>query len=153
MRRIAPIVAFLILGSWPTVLMAEEQFEARHPSLYLSVPLTAWSKPNQPLAELGFAIRESHSSPSEYSGSSRQLQLVNFAFSSRGLRNWSAFGIDMTKLHANGDSSDKAEGSTGPGPLVVVGAVVGAVLVTALYAGFMNEIYKAQTRTDCSRRC
>ena len=128
MREIASIVALLITSAWPTALMAEEQFEARHPFLYLSVPLTASSKPNQPLAELGFAIRQSHSPASEYSSSSRQLQLVNFAFSSRGLRNWSAFGVDMTKLRARSDSSEEAESPYG---LVHAVILVGALAVAA----------------------
>lgn len=132
-------VALLITSAWPTGLMADDQFEARHPFLYLSAPLTGVSKPNQPLVEIGFAIRKSSTFATGDFHSSRHLPLVRLAFTGQGLRNWSALGIDMTKLHANDDSSDGTESPSGLRRAVMVGGV--ALLITA-----------AIVSADCSTR-
>lgn len=131
MRKILFVVALLITSVWSNVLLAEERFDAHHPFLYVSVPLAAASKPNQPLAELGFAIRQSYGLTSAYSDASRQLPLVNLTFTSQGLRNWSAFGIDVTKLRANGDSASDAEDAVHVNPLFVM---LGTMLVGGLVA-------------------
>ena len=144
MRRIVSVIALLMVSAWPNILLAKEQFDTHHPFLYVSVPLAAVSKPNQPLAELGFAIRQSNGLMTTYSDSSRQLPLVNLTFTSQGLRSWSAFGIDVTKLSANVDSASEAENLPAVNPAVWVGAIL---LGAALIAEAKSD-YERATRID-----
>jgi hypothetical protein len=129
MRKIVFAIATLIISAGSNVLLAAEQFDTHHPFFYVSVPLTAVSKPNQPLAELGFAIRQSDGLMTAYSDSSRQLPMVNLTFTSQGLRNWSAFGIDVTKLGVNGNASVEAEDVPAAHPVVLI---VGGILLAGL---------------------